>query len=407
MANRSERFEFSNQAGDSLAGRLELPSGNPKAVAIFAHCFTCSKNVAAATKISRELCSLGIAVLRFDFTGLGNSDGDFQNTNFSSNVEDVISAAQALQQRALNVEILIGHSLGGAAVLSAASKLEDVKLVATIGAPSEPKHVVHLFEEQRPEIESQGLAEVSLAGRKFTIKQQFVDDVTTTSLKSQIAALRKVLVLFHSPVDDIVNVENAREIYEAAMHPKSYISLDQADHLLTKPKDAAFVARTLAAYTSHYLEADTSADESKVPEGEVRVVELGTNYALQIQAGEHLLTADEPASHGGQNTGPAPYDLLLAALGACKTMTTRMYADRKAWPVEKISASLQHEKVSAENSDDSAAPDGKVSRIDVQLTFEGDLDDSQRERLLEIADKCPVHRTLSSKNQITSRIDET
>lgn len=406
MANQSERFEFTNQAGQTLAGRLELPIGKPKAVAIFAHCFTCSKNVAAATRISRELCSLEMAVLRFDFTGLGNSDGDFANTNFSSNVEDILSAASALQERSLTVDILIGHSLGGTAVLSAAGKLEEVKLVATIGAPSEPRHVVHLFESQRPEIEAQGLAEVSLAGRKFTIKKQFIEDVTTTSLKQQIGELRKVLVLFHSPVDDIVGVENARQIYEAAMHPKSYISLDQADHLLTKPKDAAFVARTLGAYVSHYLEPDPPEADSHVPEGEVQVCERGKNYALDIQAGKHSLQADEPSSHGGQDTGPSPYELLLAALGACKTITARMYADRKEWPVEQISAHLQHEKVAAENPEDSAAPDGKVSRISVALKFDGDLDESQRQRLLEITEKCPVHRTLSSKNQIVSRQQE-
>ncbi|MFG0333653.1 MAG: alpha/beta fold hydrolase, partial [Maioricimonas sp. JB049] len=351
MAHSGIRFQFPNAQEETLSGRLELPAGAPRAFAIFAHCFTCSMNAHAATRISRALSQQGLAVLRFDFTGLGNSEGDFANTNFSSNVEDLLAAAKALQQQYRAPSLLIGHSLGGAAVLAAARHMPHVAAVATIGAPSEPAHVVGLFRDKVPQIEADGLARVRLGGREFKVTRQFLQDVTETSLQQEVAGLKKALMVFHSPVDNVVGIDNARAIYQAARHPKSFVSLDQADHLLTDRRDAEFVADTLAAWASRYItddsDSDAAANAPAPEEGRVVLRELGPLYTLGIAAGHHALTADEPRSVGGQDAGPTPYDLLLSALGACTTITLRMYANRKQWPLESVTARLRHEKIHA------------------------------------------------------------
>ncbi|MFG0295678.1 MAG: alpha/beta fold hydrolase [Maioricimonas sp. JB045] len=409
MTTPGVQFQFPNSRGETLSGRLELPTGSPRAYAIFAHCFTCSKNVHAASRISRALSQRGLAVLRFDFTGLGNSEGDFANTNFSSNVEDLVAAAQALQREHRAPSLLIGHSLGGAAVLAAARRIPHVAAVATIGAPSEPAHVVGLFRDQVPQIEADGLAHVRLGGREFTLTRQFLDDVSQTSLQNDVAELKKPLMLFHSPIDNVVGIENARTIYQAAKHPKSFVSLDQADHLLTNPRDAEFVADTLCAWVSRYIADETDATpDSRVPapeEGRVVLRELGPLYTLGIAAGHHHLIADEPHSVGGQDAGPTPYDLLLSALGACTAITLRMYANRKQWPLEDVTVRLRHEKIHAKDCETCESNDGTVDRMQVDLTLTGDLTDQQRQRLLEIAHRCPVHRTLTGEKTIPVRLD--
>ncbi|QDU40009.1 Alpha/beta hydrolase family protein [Maioricimonas rarisocia] len=404
MANSGTRFQFPNSQGETLSGRLELPAGTPRAFAIFAHCFTCSKNVHAASRISRALSQRGIAVLRFDFTGLGNSEGDFANTNFSSNVEDLLAAATALQQQYRAPSLLIGHSLGGAAVLAAARRIPHVTAVATIGAPSEPAHVVGLFRDQVPQIEADGLARVRLGGHEFTVTRQFLQDVTETSLQQEVAGLRKALMVFHSPVDNVVGIDNARAIYQAAKHPKSFVSLDKADHLLTDRRDAAFVADTLCAWVSRYIADDSDSDAgTRAPapeEGRVVLRELGPLYTLGIAAGQHSLTADEPQSLGGQDAGPTPYDLLLSALGACTAITLRMYANRKQWPLESVTARLRHEKIHARDCETCESDDGTVDRMQIDLELTGELSEEQRARLLEIAHRCPVHRTLTGEKSI-------
>ena len=400
-----ERFDFDNFDGQRLAGLLELPDDPPRAFALFAHCFTCSKDIAAASRISRALVADGIAVLRFDFTGLGNSDGDFANTNFSSNVQDLVAAAEALGREHEAPSLLIGHSLGGAAVLAAASDIESAVAVATIGAPADPTHVQHLFAEDLETIEREGRAKVTLAGREFTIAKQFVDDLHAHSADEQIRGLKKALLIMHSPIDELVSVDEARKIFEAARHPKSFVSLDDADHLLTRPRDSAYVARTIAAWASRYIgeAAPAESNASSLPPGEVRVRTDTGKFAQRVTMGAHELIGDEPEKVGGDDRGPTPYDLLLAALGTCTSMTLSMYARRKSWPLESVTVDLKHERIHAKDCEECEEKDGKIERITRTLTMTGPLDEAQKERLVEIADKCPVHRTLEGHPKIVTK----
>lgn len=408
MPITSERVEFTGSQGETLAARLDLPEGRPRAYALFAHCFTCSKDIFAAARISGELAARGIGVLRFDFTGLGASDGDFANTNFSSNVDDLVAAGDWLRQNREAPRIVVGHSLGGAAVLAAAHHLPELKAVATIAAPADPGHVAHLIGDSRAEIEAKGEAEVTLAGRSFTIRKQFLDDIAGTKLAGHIGKLRKALIVFHGPRDEVVSIDNATAIFTAAKHPKSFVSLDDADHLLSRRADAVYVASVLAAWASRYIgegAAETAAPAPEVEEGSWIVYESGEGrYAQKITDGKHTLTADEPPSVGGGDTGPSPYGLLTAALGACTSMTLRMYADRKKWPVDWIAVRLKHDKIHAEDCAECEVKEGKIDRIEREIEIRGELDEEQRQRLLEIADKCPVHQTLERHNQIVSRL---
>ena len=400
------KLEFENAAGELLAGLLELPdhAEQTTAFALFAHCFTCGKDIAAASRISRALAAKGIAVLRFDFTGLGNSDGDFANTNFSSNVDDLVQAARALETRYKAPQILIGHSLGGAAVLSAAARLDSVKAVVTIGAPATAQHVSHLFKDKQAEIKEQGEAIVALGSREFPIRKQFLEDIDQYSSTEKIRDLRVALLVFHSPVDNVVSVEEAGRIFQAAWHPKSFVSLDKADHLLSKAADAEYVASTMASWAGRYLDLDQGTTISETPEladGEVLVNELDHKFLRGMYSKGHYLRADEPVSYGGTDAGPTPYDLLLMSLGACTSMTLRMYANRKKIPLEDVSIRLLHERVHAEDCIDC---NSRLERITRRVSLVGDLSDEQRQRLLEIADMCPVHRTLESDPQIVTEL---
>lgn len=397
----SERLEFTGSLGENLSGRLDLPDSTPRAFALFAHCFTCSKDVVAASRISTALTEFGIAVLRFDFTGLGGSGGDFANTNFSSNVADLVHAASYLRTHHTAPTILIGHSLGGAAVLAATEHVPEARAVITIGAPAGTEHLVHLLRESRREIEENGEAQVCLASRPFRIRRQFLEDVTSQPQAERIGRLGVALLVMHSPEDQIVGIENARQIFDTARHPKSFVSLDGADHLLTRQTDARFAASMLATWASRYLQetppAEAPSPQLSTPEGEVVVSENGVGqFGQLITAGRHAMTADEPVPVG-QDTGPSPYDLLLAGLGACTSMTMRMYADRKQWPLEKVTVSLRHSRIHAEDCADCATRTGMLDRVERVIRLVGDLDDDQRQRLLEIADKCPVYRTLHSQ----------
>jgi len=396
MAARSEKVSFPGASGEMLAGRLELPEGPVRAYALFAHCFTCTKDIFAAARIAGELTNHGIAVLRFDFTGLGHSDGEFANTNFSSNVGDLVAAAAHLRGAYEAPKIMIGHSLGGAATLAAAGQVPEAVAVATIGAPAEPAHVQHLFQEARPEIEAQGEAEVLLAGRPFRIQKQFLEDIEATKLADAIGRLRKALIVFHGPHDKTVGIDNAAKIFGAAKHPKSFVSLDDADHLLSRREDAVYVATVLAAWADRYLDAQPEPAALKADSGTVIVRETREGrFTQQIAAGRHALRADEPPSVGGGDSGPAPYDFLLAGLGACTSMTLRLYAERKKWPLERATVTLNHNRIHAEDCADCETQAGMLDRIVRSVALEGDLDAAQRQKLLEIADKCPVHRTLT------------
>lgn len=405
MSATSEKLSFVNQDGVTLAGRLELPDRTPRAFALFAHCFTCSKDVSAAGRISRALARQGIAVLRFDFTGLGGSDGEFENSNFTSNVEDLLAAARHLSQQYQAPRLLIGHSLGGAAVLVAARRLPSVEAVVTIGAPADPAHVRNLFADEVDDIERDGVAAVNIGQRPFRIRKQFLDDLEQHNLGEELGALNKALLIFHSPVDKIVGIDNARRIYEAARGFKSFVSLADADHLLLKKEDAEYTATVLSAWAGRYLGGEEQEEETPAAaEGFVQVEELQRPFTARITAGRHSMLADEPAAVGGADRGPTPYDYLLAGLGACTSMTLRMYADRKKWPLDGIQVRLRHARIHAKDCESCESTEGMVDTIERELVLTGDLDQEQQNRLLEISEKCPVHRTLLNEKQIPTRI---
>ncbi|MCL5777496.1 bifunctional alpha/beta hydrolase/OsmC family protein [Limibaculum sp. FT325] len=399
---RGEKFTFAGHSGEPLAARFDRPEGRVKAVALFAHCFTCGKDIAAARRIAGRLSALGIGVLRFDFTGLGHSGGEFANTGFCSNVADIVAAARYLDSRNLAPQILVGHSLGGAAVLVAADALPSVEAVAVIGAPSDPAHVLEHFGPGLAEIEAEGAAEVMLAGRPVTIGRGLVEELRGTDLLDKVAKLRRALLILHAPRDMVVGIENAGRIFGAAMHPKSFVSLDDADHLLSRAEDADYAAGVIAAWAARYLHLGEALDAGAPPEGVVRTVESDPSGFLQdIAVAPGLaIRADEPASVGGSGLGASPYQLLAAGLGACTSMTIRMYARRKGWPLEGVTVDVSHGKTHAEDS--AGAEEGR-KRIDLfrrVIRLDGPLDDEQRARLMEIADRCPVHRTLESGARI-------
>ncbi len=398
---RSERLQFAGQNGQTLAARLDLPDDPPLGTALFAHCFTCGKDVVAASRISAGLAARGIATLRFDFTGLGSSDGDFENTNFSSNLQDLIAAADHLRGRGMAPGLLVGHSLGGAAVLAAAASIPEARAVAVIGAPFDPGDVVHLLTAQLPEIEARGEAVVSLGGRPFTIKRQFIDDLREHHQAAAIAHLGKALLVLHSPIDAFVGIDNARQIFDAAHHPKSFIALPGADHLLRNRADADYAAAVLAAWSSRYIGA---AAPTSAPDAGVVVEETGAGRWQQlVSAGSHRFFADEPVEEGGLGSGPNPYDLLLAALGTCTSMTLRMFAEQKGWTLAKVRVALSHHKIHAQDCADCETREGKIDEITRDISLRGELDALQRARLLEMADKCPVHRTLHSEVKVRTK----
>jgi uncharacterized OsmC-like protein/pimeloyl-ACP methyl ester carboxylesterase len=400
------KFEFNNANGEALAGLLEMPEHDAgiTGFGLFAHCFTCGKDIAAASRISRALAARGIAVLRFDFTGLGNSDGDFSNSNFSSNIDDLVQAARALQAQYQAPQILIGHSLGGAAVLAAASQLDSIKAVVTIGAPATAQHVRQLFKDQSATIAREGEAVVTLGVREFSIRRQFLDDIDNYSNTDEIRQLDAALLVMHSPIDQVVSIDEASRIYQAAKHPRSFISLDGADHLLSRAADAEYVASVIATWASRYLESEQAKQalpQADLLDGEVLITEQNHLFLRGMYSNQHFLRADEPLKYGGSDLGPSPYDLLLMSLGACTSMTLRMYANLKKLPLEDIEVRLLHERVHAEDCVDC---DHRIERITRRISLHGELDEPQRQRLLEIADRCPVHRTLENDPQILTEL---
>ncbi len=401
----TQKLTFKNARGETLIGRLDLPvDGVPDAYALFAHCFTCSKDLTAVRTIGRALNRAGIAVFRFDFTGLGESEGDFADTNVSSNVDDLVDAANFVADTFEMPSLLIGHSLGGAAVLMAAERLPEVGAIVTIGAPAQPEHVTHLLQDSLAEIEASGEACVRLAGREFTIKKQFLDDLEGTNMERIIGNLRRPLLVLHSPVDNTVGIDNARAIFQVAKHPKSFVSLDSADHLLSRPSDATAAGNIIAGWARAYLPARRRPSWHDDIHDNRTVVRTEEGLRTEVMANGFGLVVDEPLAVGGTNSGPTPYDYLAAALGSCTSMTLRMYADRKGWPLEAVTVEIDHSRVHAEDCRDCEQETSRMDRFERTVTLEGDLDESQRQRLLQIANRCPVHRTLESQIQIDTQL---
>ncbi|APO72179.1 peroxiredoxin OsmC-like protein (plasmid) [Rhizobium gallicum] len=403
MAFNTQRLQFAGHSGATLAARLDMPNGPLRAYALFAHCFTCSKDLAAARRIAAELAREGIAVMRFDFTGLGSSEGEFASTNFSSNIADLLSAADYLRQHYRAPSVLIGHSLGGAAVLAVARNIPEVRAVATIGAPADVGHVLKNFGTSLEEIEKSGAAEVDLAGRTFLLRKQFVEDARAHRIKDAVASLKKPLLILHSPLDETVGIENANEIFLAARHPKSFISLDKADHLLTDIEDAAFAGRVISGWLTRYLAADTPQGTGVIEH--VRVTETGEGkFQNSVQAGSHRLFADEPGNLGGLDTGPSPYDFLSIALGACTSMTLRIYADHKKLTLGRIGVDVSHAKIHVKDCEDCTEAErrgsGRIDRFERVISIDGEVSGELRSKIAEIADKCPVHRTLEAVAKI-------
>ncbi len=400
----SENITFENSRGEKLSARIEFPiDRKPHNFAVFAHCFTCNKNFKAVRYITRALTAEGFGVLSFDFTGLGMSEGDFADTTFSSSVDDLICAANYLKENYVAPTLIVGHSLGGAAVILAASQFDEIKAVVTIGTPSAPQHVRHLLESGIEEIEEKGVAEVNIGGRPFTVKKEFIEDLDNQNLLGIVKQMRKSYLFLHSPQDTIVGIENASELYQAAKHPKSFISLDGADHLLSKEKDACYAGDVIANWAKRYVEIP-EPKELSTQSHIVAYLDTNEKFTTHIKADQHNLIADEPKSFGGNDFGASPYQLVASGLAACTVMTLRLYAERKKWDLKEAFCHIRHEKTHLEDCKDCENPKAKIDKFTRELELIGDLNDEQKQKLLEIADKCPVHRTLENVAHIETRI---
>ncbi|MCF6347152.1 MAG: alpha/beta fold hydrolase [Flavobacteriaceae bacterium] len=400
----SKKITFKNKQGQLLTGEIDFPiDKKPLSYALFAHFFTGNKNFTAVRNISRALTQNQIAVMRFDFTGLGKSEGKFEDSNFSTNVDDLISAAEFLAENHHAPKIIIGHSLGGAAAIYAANTIDSIETVATIAAPSNPSHVEHLFSEHIEDIEIDGEATFEIAGRQFTIKKHFLEDIHSKDLPKILKDLRKPILVFHSPQDKVVEVRNAREIYKAAHHPKSFISLDGANHLLTNKEDSFYVGKVISSWAHRYVNANEEKEELSTDKSVV--VRIGREkYTTEIVARSHSLLVDEPKKYGGKDAGMSPYELLLASLGSCTAITLRMYADRKEWDLREIKVHLEHFKQHAKDSDDCADSDTKIDKFVREIKLKGNLTEEQKQRLIQIANRCPVHKTLENKIEIETTL---
>jgi putative redox protein len=398
----SKKVTFTNKAGYNLSAKLDLPiNQKPKAYAVFAHVFTGSKSLGASRHISRALTLCGIGVLRFDFTGLGDSEGDFADTTFTSNVEDLLAACDYLTENYKAPQLIVGHSLGGAASIFAASKVDSIKAVATVGTPSEPEHVTHLLQDSRETIEKDGVAKVSIGGRQFTIKREFLEDLEQKNMFKVLQDMRKAILVMHSPQDRIVEIDNAAEIYQAAYHPKSFVTLDNADHMLTNKDDAYYVGTVISKWAQRYIDWP---EEVSLKTHKQVVARLGdTGYATDIMAGRHGMIADESEDVGGYDFGPSPYQYLSSALGACTAMTMQMYARRKGWPLEEVNVHLAFDRRYRDDCEDCSRDERRIENFSREIEIQGPLSQDQIGRLLEIADRCPVHKTLEKGATITTK----
>lgn len=396
-----QRVNFESRHGHRLAGIVHIPDTKEVvAYALFAHCFTCTKNINSATNIADALSQTGIATLRFDFTGLGASKGDFADSSFTTNIEDLIDAAAFLEQKYQAPQLIVGHSLGGTAILAAAKNIPSAKAIASIGSPASPEHILHLLESNLESIEQQGSAKVDLAGRAFTFKQEFVDDVRKHSIDYK--RLGKALMVMHSPIDDTVSIDQAGLIFSYAMHPKSFVTLDNADHLLTKSEDSQYAGKVLASWAMRYIEPLEIAHATN--DGVVVSAKTAQGFLCNINANGHALIADEPKAAGGTNLGPSPYDYLASALGTCTAMTLNMYARHKKLDVVDVSVKVEHNRIHADDCVDCEKQQGQIDVFTRTISIEGNLDEAQSKRMLQIADRCPVHKTLENEIKIETAL---
>ncbi|MCK0191191.1 bifunctional alpha/beta hydrolase/OsmC family protein [Arenibacter sp. F20364] len=399
-----QKVSFKNGNGETLVGRISLPANqHPHNFVLFAHCFTCNKNLTAIRNISRALTADGFGVLRFDFTGLGESEGEFSDSNFSGNVEDLLEAAKYLEEHYISPTLIIGHSLGGAAAILAAQQISSIKAIATIGAPSDPLHVKHIFKDDIETITDKGTAEVNIGGRSFTIKKQFLEDLKSQSFQETLKNIGKSILILHSPQDNIVEIKNAEEIYIRSHHPKSFVSLDGADHLLSNPKDASYTGEIIGKWSKRYLEMP-GAIALETEREVVSSLDASDGFTTQMKVGSHYITADEPVSYGGNNFGPSPYELVSAGLSACTAMTIQMYVKRKKWPLENVEVHTSYQKLHAADCTNCDSSEAKIDTFQREIKLTGDLDDKQIARIMEIADKCPVHKTLKSEINIATTL---
>lgn len=396
-----QRIQFNSRLGHKLVGILHLPDVDDiSAYALFAHCFTCTKNINSASHIADTLSQHGIATLRFDFTGLGASGGDFADSTFSTDVNDLIDAANYLASEYDAPQLLVGHSLGGTAMLAAAAHISSAKAVASIGSPASPEHILHLIEAQLDDIESRGSAQVRLAGREFTFKQDFVDDVRSHTINYK--KLGKALMVMHAPLDDTVSIEEAGQIFSQAMHPKSFVTLDSANHLLSNPDDADYAAQVLAGWAQRYITPAVNTETKQALSGVTAKAKTAQQFLCHLNANGHRLLADEPTSFGGKNAGPSPYDFLGSALASCTAMTLNMYARHKKWLVDEVSVNVEHSRIHADDCHDCEKRSGQIDVFTRTISITGKLDQEQRTRMLHIADRCPVHKTLENEIKIDS-----
>jgi uncharacterized OsmC-like protein/pimeloyl-ACP methyl ester carboxylesterase len=396
---KSTKLKIVNRKGLTLNAHLELPANQkPNYYAIFAHCFTCSSSLSAVRNVSRALTQDGFAVVRFDFTGLGRSEGEFADSHFSANVEDLLDVHGYMAEHYDAPSLLVGHSLGGAAVLVAASKIEAIKAVATVGAPATVGHVKHLFSHQVEDIKDEGNIEVNIGGRPFVINEDFIAEFNKTDLPAIVKNLRKPLLIMHSPFDKIVGIENAEQLYHKAHHPKSFVTLDGADHLLTEEKDSQYVGDVIGTWAKRYFPKVENGMLNT--EGEQLVGHLNSiedNFTTSIQTKNHSFIADEPLSIGGSDFGPSPYEYLNAALASCTVMTLKLYAERKQWDLKEVFVYVSHSRKHSDDLQVDVEKPKYLDHISKKLKFVGNLDAKQKERLKEIASRCPVHKTMTSK----------
>lgn len=402
-------FAIKNRKGHELHALLELPANQkPIRYAIFAHCFTCSSSLEAVRNISRALTNFGFGVVRFDFTGLGRSDGEFSESHFSSNVSDLLDVHLYIKEMYMAPSLLVGHSLGGAACIVAASKLNDIKAIASIGAPSDIEYVKsHLFSHQLEQVKNLGEIEINIGGRPFKIDKEFVEDFGKTDLLEVTKNLKKPLLIMHSPQDRIVKADHAHNLFVAAYHPKSFVSLDGADHLLTEKKDSVYTGNVIGAWVERYF--PEQENEMLSTEGEQLVAHLDLtkdNFTTQLQTNKHTFIADEPGSVGGDDFGPSPYEYLNASIATCTAMTLKLYAQRKKWDLKEVFVYISHARKHSDELMIDVEKPGYLDQISKRLKFVGDLDDKQKQRLKEIASKCPVHKTVASEVIFDTKIIE-